>query len=44
MEKNVLSGNESKIIDEIKDGEFREMFIEGFKDGTYMTADVFCQR
>jgi len=44
MKKNVLSENEQRIINEVKDSEFKEILTEGFKNGTFMTADMFCQK
>lgn len=39
-----LSEEQQNVINEIKDVEFRERLAEGFKNGTYMTVDEFCQR
>ena len=44
MKKNILNENEQKIIDEVKDNRFKDQLTEGFQNGTFMTADDFCQR
>lgn len=44
MKKNVLSENEQRIINEVKDSEFKEILTKGFKNGTFMTADMFCKK
>lgn len=43
MEK-ILNENEQKIIEEVKDEEFKEKLTEGFQTGTFMTADEFCKK
>ena len=44
MKKNILNENEQKIMDEVKDNRFKDQLTEGFQNGTFMTADDFCQR
>lgn len=44
MAKNSLSESEQKIINEVRDLNFREQLAEGFQNGTLMTSDEFCQR
>ena len=44
MKKNILNENEQKIMDEVKGNRFKDQLTEGFQNGTYMTADDFCQR
>ena len=44
MKEKVLNENEQTIIEEVKDNEFREQLTEGFQNGTFMTADEFCQK
>ena len=33
-----------KIIEEVKDKEFKEKLTEGFQTGTFMTAYEFCKK
>ena len=44
MKKKILNENEQKIITEIKDTEFREKLSDGFKNGSFMTTEEFCQK
>ena len=44
MEKKVLNETEQKILNEVKDTEFKKILIEGFLNGEFMTSDEFCQR
>ncbi|MCF0213802.1 MAG: hypothetical protein HUK13_05775 [Muribaculaceae bacterium] len=44
MNKKVLNENEQKIINEVKDVEFRNYLIEGFKNGSFMTSEEFCEK
>lgn len=44
INKVVLNESEQKIIDGIRENEFKEQLTEGFQKGTFMTVDDFCQR
>lgn len=44
MEKDQLNDDEQKIINDIKDIEFREKLQDGFQRGSFMTANEFCQK
>ena len=44
MKKKILNENEQKKITEIKDTEFREKHSDGFKKGSFMTTEEFCQK
>ena len=44
MTKKILNENEQKIINEVKDAEFKKQLTEGFQNGSYMTVQEFCNR
>ena len=44
MAKKILNENEQKIINEVKDAEFKKQLTEGFQNGSYMTVQEFCNR
>ncbi len=44
MAKNLLNENVQKIINEVKDPQFRKHLTEGFQNGSFMTTDEFCQK
>lgn len=44
--EKIDSGNlgNGRVINEVRDLNFREQLAEGFQNGTLMTSDEFCQR
>ena len=44
MNKKSLNETEQKIINEVKDVEFRNYLAEGFQNGSFMTSEEFCKR
>ena len=44
MAKKTLNEIEQKIINEVKDIEFKAKLTEGSQNGQFMTREEFCQR